>query len=69
MIERWKATFGFCLIFLIAGIAVTIALGKVEERSSFGLQIILGCLTTISGGFAAWAFGSNKGGNHNNEKK
>jgi hypothetical protein len=54
---KWKAAFGFALLVVIATLAAIIALGKVEEKSSFGLQIILGCLTTLSGGFAAWAFG------------
>ena len=58
MTAQWKAAFGFMLLLTIAGIALAIALGHVEEKTSFGLQIILGCLTTISGGFAAWAFGS-----------
>ena len=58
MNNRWKAAFGFALLLVIAGLALAIAIGRVEEKTSFGLQIILGCLTTISGGFAAWAFGS-----------
>ena len=58
MNNRWKAAFGFALLLVIAGLALAIAVGHVEEKTSFGLQIILGCLTTISGGFAAWAFGS-----------
>ena len=58
MNNRWKAAFGFALLLVIAGLALAIAIGHVEEKTSFGLQIILGCLTTISGGFAAWAFGS-----------
>ena len=58
MDNKWKAAFGFMLLLVIAGLALAIAVGHVEEKTSFGLQIILGCLTTISGGFAAWAFGS-----------
>ena len=58
MDNKWKAAFGFMLLLVIAGLALAIAIGHVEEKTSFGLQIILGCLTTISGGFAAWAFGS-----------
>jgi hypothetical protein len=58
MNDKWKAAFGFSLLFVIGGLALAVALGKVMEESSYGLQIILGCLTTLSGGFAAWAFGS-----------
>jgi hypothetical protein len=55
--DKWKAAFGFALLFVIGALATIIALGKVMEESSYGLQIILGCLTTLSGGFAAWALG------------
>jgi hypothetical protein len=55
--SQWKAIFGFALLMVIASLAAIIALGKVEAGTSFGLDIILGCLTTLSGGFAAWAFG------------
>jgi hypothetical protein len=57
MNDKWKALFGFALLFTIGSLAGVIALGKVMEESSYGLQIILGCITTLSGGFAAWAFG------------
>lgn len=50
--------FGFALLVVIAALAAIIALGKVEPKTSYGLDIILGCLTTLSGGFAAWAFGT-----------
>lgn len=53
----WRAAFGFALLFVIAVLALAIGLGQVEEKTSFGLQIILGCLTTMAGGWSAWAFG------------
>jgi hypothetical protein len=62
MTDKWKAIFGFALLFIIAVVAVTIALGKVEENTSYGLQIILGCFATLAGGFANWAFGSRGNG-------
>jgi hypothetical protein len=58
--DRTKMIFGFTLLLVIGGLAVAIALGKVEEQSSFGLNIILGCFTTMAGGFTAWAFGRNE---------
>jgi hypothetical protein len=58
MSDRSKMIFGFALLGVIGSLATIIALGKVMEQSSYGLQIILGCITTLSGGFAAWAFGS-----------
>ena len=48
--------FGFGLLLIIVILAVCIGLGTVKQESSFGLDIILGCLATLSGGFAQWAF-------------
>jgi len=61
---RLKMTFGFLLLFLLAVLAGIIAVGKVEQETSFGLQYILGGLTALAGGFAHWAFGAD----HDKEK-
>lgn len=55
---RW--IFGFGLLLLLASLAVIIALGHVEQQTSFGLQQVLGALAVLSGSFSQWAF-SNKG--------
>lgn len=52
----YRMIFGFCLLGMLAILAGIIALGRVEEKSSFGLQYILGALSSLSGGFAQWAF-------------
>ncbi len=31
-----------------------------KQESSYGLEIVLGSLATLSGGFAQWAFSSTK---------
>ena len=58
--ERWlpfiKVVFGIVLLFVLAALAGLIALGKVEQNTSFGLTYILGALSTLAGGFAQWAF-------------
>jgi hypothetical protein len=51
-----KISFGFCILLVLAGLAAIISLGRVHAESSFGLDIILGGLLTLSGGFAGWAF-------------
>lgn len=56
-----RMIFGFALLVLLALLAGVIALGHVEEKTSFGLQYILGALAALTGGFTQWAF-SNKGG-------
>jgi len=51
-----RMIFGFCLLLLLAVLAMIIALGHVEEKTSFGLPFILGALVSLSSGFAQWAF-------------
>jgi hypothetical protein len=58
--DRIKMLFGFCLLILISLLAAIIALGKVEENTSHGLNYLLGALTTLAGGFAQWAFSRSK---------
>ncbi len=52
-----RMLFGFGILCVIASLALLIALGNVKQESSYGLEIVLGGLTTLSGGFAQWAFG------------
>jgi uncharacterized protein (UPF0333 family) len=47
---------GFLILFVVAVLAAIIALGHVDQSSSFGLDIVLGSLATLVGGFAQWAF-------------
>jgi hypothetical protein len=54
--ERLKMIFGFSILVVLAVLAAIIALGKVEPMTSHGLDIVLGGLTTLAGGFAQWAF-------------
>jgi hypothetical protein len=55
-----KVLFGYLLVLTLAVLACIIALGKVEAASSFGLDIILGGLMVLSGGFANWCFKVSK---------
>lgn len=61
---RWlpfcKMGFGYALLIIVGGLSMAISLGKVEEHTSYGLGMIVGCLTTLAGGFAQWAFGGPK---------
>lgn len=51
-----KLLFGFLLLLILATLAVIIGVGKVEATTSFGLDIILGGLLTLSGAFCGWCF-------------
>ena len=61
-----KLTYGAILLLVIAILAAIIALGKVEASTSHGLEIVLGSLTTLAGGFAQWCF---KGGDRTEDVK
>ena len=56
-----RMIFGFCLLGMLATLAGVIAIGHVEEKTSFGLQQILGALAVLCGGFAQWAFSKQNG--------
>lgn len=51
--------FGFCLLIILSTLIGLIALGKVEEKTSYGLPQLITLLSTLSGGFATWAFGQS----------
>jgi len=57
-VEQQKMVFGFLALVVLATLAAIIALGKVHQETSYGLDYILGGLTMMTGGFANWAFGS-----------
>ena len=58
-IEFLKIGLGYLLVILLGTLAVCIALGKVEEKTSHGLGPLLGCFQTLVGAFAGWSFGQN----------
>mgnify|MGYP001597114646 CR=1 FL=1 len=51
-----RLLFGFGILLVITVLALIIALGKVHQESSYGLEIVLGGLTTLAGAFSQWAF-------------
>jgi hypothetical protein len=57
---QWKMLFGFVLLLCIAVLAGIIAIGHVKQDTSYGLEYILGGLSTLAGGFANWAFGESR---------
>jgi hypothetical protein len=58
--DRQKMMFGFCILLVLTVLAAVIALGHVEEKTSFGLSFVLGALSSLNGAFANWAFSSTK---------
>lgn len=56
ILKDWRMLFGFGLLVIIAALAGIIALGHVNQESSYGLDIVLGSLATLAGQFSQWAF-------------
>lgn len=48
--------FGFSILLILAGLALAIAMGKVEEATSYGLMPLLVALASLGGQFAQYAF-------------
>ncbi len=55
-----RMIYGLVLILILAGLALAIAIGHVEERTSYGLMPILMAIAGLSGQFAQWAFGTRE---------
>jgi Zn-dependent protease len=64
--ERLKAllayAFGFCTLAAYFVLAVIIAIGHIQENTSYGLPIVLGALGPLGGAFVGWAFGQRDKG-------
>jgi hypothetical protein len=57
--DTLRMVYGFCLMFLLAFLALRIALGNVQEQTSFGLPIVLNTIGILAGGFNQWAFSAS----------
>lgn len=54
--------FGFSTLVAYFILALIIAVGRIEEKTSYGLPIVLGALGPLGGAFVGWAFGRSQGG-------
>lgn len=52
--------FGFSTLFVYGMLAMVIAIMHIEEKTSYGLPIVLGALGPLGGAFVGWAFGQAK---------
>ena len=55
-VDKLKMVFGFMLLLGLLSLATLFAVGKVEEKTSFGLMPIVTTLSTLAGLFGGWAF-------------
>ncbi len=56
MPDKWKYIIGGTLVAGLIALCIAIALGHVEEKTSFGLTGIVVILGSIATKFADWAF-------------
>ena len=56
MMDRYKFALGALLVLGLMVLAVEVALGHVEEKTSYGLVPILGILGKMALDFSEWAF-------------
>ena len=64
-----RMIYGYCLLTILGFLAARIALGHVEEATSFGLVPVLTTLGVLAGGFTQWAFGSPRVKDDSNKDK
>jgi hypothetical protein len=57
---KYRMVFGFTLLIGILVLAFAIALGKVEEKTSYGLLDVLTILALLAKDFTHWAFVGEK---------
>jgi len=54
--DRYKFALGALIVVGLMALATAVALGKVEEKTSYGLVPILGILGKMALDFSEWAF-------------
>ncbi len=64
---QWKMGWGFLLLIGILSLCARIALGHVEQGTSYGLTEIIGILAVLAGQWANWAFGESRSSSESNK--
>jgi hypothetical protein len=67
--SRLKMAWGFLLLIGILSLCARIALGHVEQQTSYGLTDIIGILAVLAGQWANWAFGESRSSSGEEPKK
>lgn len=68
-IDRLKMIFGMALLISLVSLATMLALGKIEEKTSYGLMPIITTLSTLAGLFGGWAFREKRPGDQPPQKE
>lgn len=57
MSDKFKWLFGFYVVTVLAVLGMTFGLSHVEEKTSYGLPVILNSLAVMAGAWAGWVSG------------
>jgi hypothetical protein len=59
-VERYRFILGATIVGALLLLAIAIALGKVEEKTSYGLVPVVTILAKVALDFSEWAFRTRK---------
>jgi len=59
-VERYRFILGATIVGALLLLAIAIALGKVEEKTSYGLVPVVTILAKVALDFSEWAFRNRK---------
>lgn len=59
--DRLKLLYGYVLTAVIVTLGLALGLGKVEEKTSFGLRELILILGMLASQWAQWAFSGSRG--------
>ena len=66
--ERYRFILGATIVGALLLLAIAIALGKVEEKTSYGLVPVVTILAKVALDFSEWAFRNRKEDEKESEK-
>jgi hypothetical protein len=67
-VERYRFILGATIVGALLLLAIAIALGKVEEKTSYGLVPVVTILAKVALDFSEWAFRNRKEDEKESEK-
>ena len=60
MMVRYRMALGAVIVGGLMALGVCMALGRVEEKTSYGLTAVVAIVAKVALDFSSWAYGSSK---------
>ncbi len=67
--DLFRMCFGLLLVTILGGLIAAIALGKVEEKTSYGLMPLIVAVSNLATQFATYAFAKRPGKDKDDDGK